>query len=144
MKYVAQPDGTFAAFDEASDLYAQLRALPADTRPTFLAASNAAVKAYLLAQDAYVAEAGKLKEVSNRQFKEALIRQGKDDAAETTVNGLPSGTPEEVAAKKVVANLYYNSNSFQRNNPTLLSFAPALGLNSPAEIDAFFAYAATL
>jgi hypothetical protein len=143
-KYVAQPDGTYAEYDDQSAEYLALKALPTDIRPVFLAASNTAVKAYFDAQTAKLAESLKIKEVSNRQFKEALIRQGKDDAAEATIAGLPSGTPEEIASKKIVTNLYYNSNTFQRENQTLLAFAPALGLNTPADIDAFFAYAATL
>ena len=50
MKYIAQPDGSYAAIDETSELYTALKALPAETRPVFLAESNAAVKAYFAAQ----------------------------------------------------------------------------------------------
>jgi hypothetical protein len=144
MLYIAQPDSTFAAVADQSPEHLSLKALPATVRPVFLTASNKAVKTFLDTQAAANAEAFKIKEVSNRQFKEALIRQGKDEVAEATIAGLPSGTPAEIASKKIVTNLYYNSNTFHRENQTLLAFAPALGLNTSADIDAFFAYAATL
>lgn len=50
MKYIAQPDGRYAEFDEASDAYAAIQALPAESKPAFLSATNAGVKAYFVAQ----------------------------------------------------------------------------------------------
>jgi hypothetical protein len=50
MKYVAQPNGTYVPYEEGTDLYKALVALPADRRPVFLEASNKKVKAYLAAQ----------------------------------------------------------------------------------------------
>jgi hypothetical protein len=134
MKYIAQPNGTYTAFDEASDAYAALQALPVDRRPTFLSATSEEVKAYLAAQ----AEAAKPKSITARQAHEALIRKGLRDNIVNAITGIPDPVEQALAD-----NWFQRSNTFERNNETLVSIAGAIGLTSN-DVDNLFAYAATL
>jgi hypothetical protein len=134
MKYVLQPDGTVAAFDEKSELYAQLSALPKATRPVFLAETDKVVKAFLAAQ----AEAAKPKAVTARQAHEALIRKGLADNIRNAIAGIPDPVEQAVAD-----NWFNRSNSFERDNETLKAISKAIGLTA-GDVDNLFAYAATL
>jgi hypothetical protein len=132
MKYVVQPDGTVAAFDEKSELYAQLSALPKATRPVFLADTDKVVKAALAAAVPVV------KSVTLRQGTEALIRKGLYDAIVKAIAG--TSDPME---RQLADNWFRNSNTFERDNATLKAIAGGIGLK-PNDIDNLFAYAATL
>jgi hypothetical protein len=134
MKYIAQPDGTFAAIDETSELFAQLSALPKESRPVFLAESSKEVKAYFAAQ----AQAAKPKVVTARQAHEALIRKGLADNIRNAIAGIPDPVEQAVAD-----NWFNRSNSFERDNETLKSISKAIGLTA-GDVDNVFAYAATL
>ena len=132
MKYIAQPDGTYAGYDETSDLYAALKALPAEVRPTFLAESNAAVKAY------FAAQVKPISQVTARQAHEALIRKGLIDNIRNAIAGTPDPVEQAIAV-----NWFEKSNSFERDNKTLKAIAGAIGL-TPGDIDNLFKYASTL
>jgi hypothetical protein len=134
MKYIAQPDGTFAVIDETTELFAQLSALPKERRPVFLAESSKEVKAYFAAQ----AQAAKPKAVTARQAHEALIRKGLADNIRNAIAGIPDPVEQAVAD-----NWFNRSNSFERDNETLKSISKAIGLTA-GDVDNLFAYAATL
>ena len=133
MKYVAQPDGSYAGYDETSALYAALKALPAEVRPTFLAESNAAVKAYFAAQ----AETEKPKEVTMRQARLALLQAGLLDKATTIIAGMPS--PQKQAAEIE----WEYSNSLKQSQPLVGQIGAALSLDIAA-LDALFLAASKL
>ena len=126
MKYIAQPDGSYAAIDETSELYTALKALPAETRPVFLAESNAAVKAYFAAQ----AETAKPKEVTMRQAR--LL-----DKVMAAIAGMQS--PQKEAAEIE----WEYSNSLKRSQPLVVQLGAALGLNAAA-VDELFLTASKL
>jgi hypothetical protein len=134
MKYIAQPEGAFVAIDETSELFAQLSALPKESRPVFLAESSKEVKAYFAAQ----AQAAKPKAVTARQAHEALIRKGLADNIRNAIAGIPDPVEQAVAD-----NWFNRSNSFERDNETLKSISSAIGLTA-GDVDNLFAYAATL
>jgi hypothetical protein len=134
MKYIAQPDSTFSAIDETTELFAKLSALPKESRPMFLAESSKEVKAYFAAK----AEAAKPKAVTARQAHEALIRKGLADNIRNAIAGIPDPVEQAVAD-----NWFNRSNSFERDNATLKAIAGGIGLK-PNDIDNLFAYAATL
>jgi hypothetical protein len=99
-----------------------------------LTASNPGVKAYLAAQ----AEAAKPKSITARQAHEALIRKGLRDNIVNAIAGIPDPVEQALAD-----NWFQRSNTFERNNETLVSIAGAIGLSSN-DVDNLFAYAATL
>jgi hypothetical protein len=134
MRYIAQLDGTYVGFDESSELFAQLSALPKTTRPVFLADTDKGVKAYFAAQ----AEALKPKSVTLRQGTEALIRKGLYDAIVNAIAGI-----KDPVERQIAGNWFRNSNNFERDNATLKAIASGIGL-TPNDIDNLFAYAATL
>jgi hypothetical protein len=132
MKYVVQPDGTVAAFDESSDAYLALIAVPKDRRPVFLAETDKVVKAALAAAVPVV------KSITLRQGTEALIRRGLYDAIVKAIAGTSDSMERQLAD-----NWFRNSNNFERDNATLKAIAGGIGL-TPNDIDNLFAYAATL
>lgn len=132
MKYIAQPDGSYAAIDETSELYPALKALPTETRPVFLAESNAAVKAYFAAQVKLITS------VTARQAHEALIRKNLIDNIRNAIAKIADPVEQAVAD-----NWFEKSNTFERNNETLKAVAGSIGLKAN-DIDNLFKYAATL
>jgi hypothetical protein len=132
MKYVAQPDGTFSVFDEASDLFAQLSALPKANRPVFLAATDKGVKAFLAAQ----AEAAKPQSVTMRQARLALLEAGLLDNVQNIIAGMQG---VEGAAARIE---WEYSSDMVRTQPLITTMAAALKLK-PAAIDALFLSAST-
>jgi hypothetical protein len=131
MKYIAQPDGTFAAIDETTELFAQLSALPSDRRPVFLDAESKAVKDYFAAQAAAQAEAAKPKEVTMRQARLALRQAGLLDKVTAAIAGMPS-------PKKEAAQIEWEySNSLKRSQPLTVELGEVLGLDAAA-LDALF------
>lgn len=147
MQYLKQPDGSIISFVPAfvtNDKGEKIQVTAASGEETTKAAYDKQEAKREKEKAAAQAEAAKPKEVTARQFKEALILKGKDEAAEATIASMPESTDAEKLKKKVVKNLYFTSNYFERNNTTLLAFAPFLGLSTPTEIDAFFAFAAGL
>jgi hypothetical protein len=134
MKYIAQSNGSYAAYDETSDVYAALQALPEGRRPTFLPAASKEVKAYLAAQ----AEAAKPKHITARQAHEALIRKGMADSIRNAIAGI-----EDPVEQAIANNWFEKSNTFERDNATLKEVAGSIGLKAN-DIDNLFAYAATL
>ena len=131
MKYIAQPDGTYAGYDETSELYAALKALPAEVRPTFLAESSAAVKAYFAAQAEAQAKAAKPKEVTMRQARLALLQAGLLDKVTAAIANMPS-------PKKEAAQIEWEySNSLKRSQPLTVELGAVLGLDTDA-LDALF------
>lgn len=134
MKYIAQPDSTFAAIAEDTELFAQLSALPAERRPVFLTEANKEVKAWLAAKDTPPL----VTSVTARQAHEALIRKGLADNIRNAIDSIPD--PVE---KAVADNWFNRSNSFERDNATLKEISTAIGLTS-GDVDNLFAYASTL
>ena len=132
MKYIAQPDGTYAAIDETSELYTALKALHAETRPVFLAESNTAVKAY------FAAQVKPITSVTARQAHEALIRNGLIDNIRNAIAKIADPIEQAIAN-----NWFEKSNSFERSNETLKAVAGSIGLKAN-DIDNLFKYAATL
>jgi hypothetical protein len=131
MKYIAQPDGTFAAIDETTELFSQLSALPIGARPVFLAASIKVVEDYFAAQAAAQAEAAKPKEVTMRQARLALLQAGFLDKVMAAIAGMPS-------PKKEAAQIEWEySNSLKRSQPLTVELGEALGLDAAA-LDALF------
>jgi DNA-binding MarR family transcriptional regulator len=45
-KYIHQPSGSYTSYDDTSEEYAQLSALPKDRRPVFLSETHKDVKAH--------------------------------------------------------------------------------------------------
>jgi hypothetical protein len=133
-KYIAQPNGSYAALDTTSELYTQLSALPTDRRPVFLPASDEGVKAFFAAQT----EAAKVKSVTARQGHEALIRQGLYDNVVNAINGI-----EDAKERQLAYNWFERSNTFNRDNATLIALTKTLNLTS-GDVDNLFAFAATL
>lgn len=147
MQHLKQTDGSIVSFEPTfvlGDDGKKVQVTSASGTPTTKAEYDEQEAKRAAAEAAAKAEAAKPKEVTARQFKEALILKGKDEVAEAAIASMPESTVAEKTTKKVVKNLYYTSNNFQKSNPTLLAFAPVIGLNTPAEIDAFFAFAAAL
>jgi hypothetical protein len=132
MKYIAQPDGTYVAFDEASEEYKALSTLPKDRRPTFLSETNKDVVAYFKAQ------VRKVTSVTARQAHEALIRKGLYDNIVNAIAGIPDPVERQIAD-----NWFQKSNAFDRSNETLKAISTAIGLTSN-DVDNLFDYAATL
>jgi hypothetical protein len=133
MKYIAQPDGTYAGYDESAAVFAALNGLPVGRRPTFLDATDAGVVAYLAAQ----AEAAKPKEVTMRQARLALLQAGLLDSVNTAIAGM-------TGAQKAAAEIEWEySNSLKRSQPLVAQLGAALGLNT-TQLDALFLTAATL
>jgi hypothetical protein len=132
MKYVAQPDGTYAGFDESSELFAQLSALPKTTRPVFLADTDKGVKAYFSAQ----AEAAKPQRVTMRQARLALLEAGLLDNVQKIIAGMQG---VEGAAARIE---WEYSSEMVRTQPLVETMAAALKLK-PADIDALFLSAST-
>jgi hypothetical protein len=127
MKYIAQPDSTFAAIDETSELFAQLSALPKERRPVFLAATDKGVKAFLAAQ----AEAAKPTSVTMRQARLALLEAGLLDNVQNIVAGMQGA---EGAAARIE---WEYSSTMVRSQPLVAALAAALKLTS-ADVDALF------
>lgn len=73
MKYIAQPDSTFAAIDETSREFELLSNLDEKCRPAFLNEKDKEVIAYLAAQ----AEAAKAFEAKQANKKSALEKLAK-------------------------------------------------------------------
>jgi hypothetical protein len=132
MKYIAQPDGTFAAIDETTELFAQLSALPKESRPVFLAESSKEVKAYFAAQ----AEAAKPTSVTMRQARLALLEAGLLDNVQNTIAGMQGA---EGAAARIE---WEYSSTMVRSQPLVAALAAALKLTS-ADVDALFLSAST-
>jgi hypothetical protein len=132
MKYIAQPDGLFAAFDESSELFAQLSELPKERRPVFLSESSKEVKAYFAAQ----AEAAKPVSVTMRQARLALLEAGLLDNVQNLVAGMQG---VEGAAARIE---WEYSSTMVRSQPLVASLAAALKLKS-ADVDALFLSAST-
>lgn len=73
MKYIAQPDGSYAAYDESSEAFKLLNTLPKDRRPVFIDEKDAGVMAYFAKQ----AEAAKAFEAKQANKKSALEKLAK-------------------------------------------------------------------
>jgi hypothetical protein len=133
MKYVLQTGGTYAAFDETSDTYTSLLALPKDVRPVFLAATDKGVKAFIALQ----AEAAKPKRVTMRQARLALMQAGLLDNVQNAMAGMQGveGTAARIE--------WEYSNEMSHGQPLIVSMASVLKLTD-ADVDALFLTASRL
>jgi hypothetical protein len=137
MKYIAQSDGAYVGYDESSDLYLALVALPEARRPVFLAETDPAVVAYLAAQSAADTEAAKPKEVTMRQARLALLGAGLLPTVELAIAAM-TGTAGDAARIE-----WEYSNSLKRSQPLVTQLAAGLGL-TVGQLDALFLTASTL
>jgi hypothetical protein len=128
MKYIKQSDGTIAS------VVPEVEEALVAAGIKLLSATSPEVKAYF----AELAEKSKVKQVTARQGHEALIRQGLYDNVVNAINGISDAKERQLAY-----NWFERSNSFNRDNATLLALTKTLGLTDN-DVDNLFAFAATL
>lgn len=84
------------------------------------------------------------KKVYRRQAIQALINEGKLALVQPVIDALDDGTPAGSVSKATAQNDWDNSLEFQRDWPTLIQIAGAIGYDTPAKLDALFVKAMVL